>query len=313
MRKRGTLIGSANRTFSWFEFPRTVSNDFMEISPATLALAGLLLAQAPGPSGPQTPTPVDLDTQMMRATFRIVGPSVQEPGKWTTGTAFLMEKPSPTLDNPKREANVCITAAHVLHEISGDVATLVVRTTNDKGAEVPIPQGVQIRSGATPTWYESNDVAAFYCGMPEHASIVHIPMNLAASDQTFTDLDLHPGDEVHVLGYPFGYASSDLGYALLHSARLASLPLTPVADVKRFIVDFPAFGGNSGGPVYLTSGVRSAHGSLTLGAVFTLLGIVVRNTTSPDGRENIGLAEVVHATWITDAMNHLPPLPASVK
>src|ERR1017187_6844369 len=73
----------------------------------------------------------ELNTVLMNSTFEIVGPSSTSIGKTSLGTVFLMAKPQ--LENPKMGYYVLITAAHVLSDISGDDAVLVLRKRSDKG------------------------------------------------------------------------------------------------------------------------------------------------------------------------------------
>jgi len=284
-----------------------------------LLLIGLtafsLSLQDAKPAPPEPPKKTDdVDTQMMRTTFRIWGPSQADPTKAWTGTAFLMAKPLPTPAEPERAAYVCITAGHVLQGIAGDLALGGIRVRDDRDQETRINQNIRIRDNGKPLWVEVNDVAALYCPMPDKLSIIKIPMSFLATDKTFDDFNLHPGDEVRALGYPFGYeVVPPLGYSVLHSGRLASFPLTPMATVKTFIVDFPAFGGNSGGPVYFLAETRVGKSGLQFGSFFSVLGVVTRNITSPDGRENVSLTVVVHANSIREAIDKLPPLPESIK
>jgi len=71
----------------------------------------------------------DLDTLMMNATFRILGPSIEVPGALYTGSGFLVSRSS---EGDPTRSFVGVSAAHVMSGISGDHAVFVVRMRNDQ-------------------------------------------------------------------------------------------------------------------------------------------------------------------------------------
>ena len=251
--------------------------------------------------------PPDIDTAMMNATFRILGPDAGVPGKNLTGTGFLVGRPLPK--DPTKFYLVAVTAAHVLHGISGDFIVCVVRTKNDDGQFERALVQVPIRKNGAPLWKEhpSADVAAFYIRLPKNHAMEVVPMDLLATDEAFEQYQFHPGDEVSGLGYPFGYELNEFGFPILRSGRIASYPLTPVKVMKEFYVDFSAFGGNSGGPVYISAENRSGNSSINLGSIiFRVVGIVTESILSPDRTQNAGITRVVHAQFIRETIALLP-------
>jgi hypothetical protein len=245
------------------------------------------------------------------------GPSSRAPthdaqphaGQFYTGTGFLVGKPTPT--DPKRWFFVTVTAAHVLKGIAGESTNFVFRMKDSESQYQRIVFQVPIRRNGVPLWKEHPfaDVAVMYTTLPNNA-IQTIPLDALATDEDFDKFELHPGDEVKALGYPFGYEVNEFAFPVLRRASLASYPLTPAKKVKQFVVDFPAFGGNSGGPVYINSQNRTYNNSINMGSVvFKVLGIVTQQITSPDKSENIGLTYVVPAEFIREAINLLPSTP----
>ena len=71
----------------------------------------------------------DLDTLMINATFRILGPSIEVPGALYTGSGFLVSRSS--AGDPARSF-VAVSAAHVMSGISGNHAVFVVRMGTTK-------------------------------------------------------------------------------------------------------------------------------------------------------------------------------------
>jgi hypothetical protein len=98
------------------------------------------------------------------------------------------------------------------------------------------------------------------------------------------------------------------------------LPPTPWSRQprqKRFFSIFAVFQGNSGGPVYMVDQNRAYQGNLRIGETIQLIvGLVTQETTHNEQligpynaevhRYPLGLATVVHANFIKEAINMLP-------
>ena len=84
-----------------------------------------------------------MSTVLMQSTFRIEGPSRALPGKTSIGTIFIIGKPLKS--DPSRLAYVLVTPAHVLDDISGPRATLLVRRKNGDGTYVAYFWPIAIR------------------------------------------------------------------------------------------------------------------------------------------------------------------------
>ena len=246
---------------------------------------------------------MDLDTMMMNATFRIMGPSLEVPGALYTGSGFLIDRASAA--DAAGGTVVAVSAAHVLSGISGDYAVFVFRLKNDSTKYERVQCPVRIRMDGRPLWtsHPAEDIVAMHVRMPTGHAMDAIPVSLLATDEAFASYNVHPGDEVSSLGYPFGYELNEFGFPLLRSGRIASFPLTPVRTMKQFFVDFSAGGGTSGGPVYISSQNRTFNNRLTLGrAVFSVLGMVTQNALSPDGKQDAGITKVVHAQFVRETI-----------
>jgi hypothetical protein len=129
--------------------------------------------------------------------------------------------------------------------------------------------------------------------------------------------EVHAGDRLSCLGYPYGAEANDAGFPILRSGHIASYPLTPTKNVKTFFFDFNVFEGNSGGPVYLLDSNRVYEGSTHIGTVQFLVGLVSEQTVFEEEikalsekrtlRHQLGLATVIHAALIREALDLLPP------
>ncbi len=260
---------------------------------------------------PQSPTSFDINTTLMRSTFKIAG-------QGSTGTAFILGKPMAS--DPKKGYYVLVTAAHVLAQMQGEQAILFLRTKQAE-AFTKLPYSIRIRSGTQPLWttHPAADVAVMYVNLPDNADVSLISTDLLANDDTLRRFELHPGDRLACLGYPLGAESNDLGFPVLRSGYIASYPLVPTATVRTFLFDFNVFEGNSGGPVYFVESNRAYGGSVNIGTVQFLVGIVSEQRLAEEQikslnemrleRHRLGLAVVIHAVLIRQALDLLPPAP----
>ena len=118
------------------------------------------------------------------------------------------------------------------------------------------------------------------------------------------------------LRQPKGDGFARLTFPILRSGRIASFPLVPTSTTMAFLLDFPVFSGNSGGPVFMFDSNRVYAGSTHIGTTSLLLGLVSQQknvtetirsldqTLTKD--HSLGIAVVVHASFIRDVMNQLP-------
>jgi hypothetical protein len=253
---------------------------------------------------------VELNTLLMHATFRIQGPKKGESNKISFGTVFIMG--IPITANSTSANIVLVTAAHVLDDIGGEVATLIVRRKNKDGTYTAYPFNIAIRSGGRPLYvtHKTADVSAMYTNLPEDVPITGLSPSFLPDDKRLEEIELHPGDEAFVLGFPLSLGIPG-GFPMLRSGRIASFPLTPMKTVGRFFFDVLLFGGNSGGPVYYTYNNRVSKGVVRTGVVQGVLGLVTqeRRSNIPEFKDrSLSFGVVVPAAFIREAIDMLPPL-----
>ena len=252
----------------------------------------------------------DLNTLLMNSTFKI-----QQDRK--LGTCFILGRPMRT--NPKQAYYVLITANHVLDSLPKDRANIILRTKTGNSYS-RLPHQIQIRRNGIPLWtkHPDVDVAAMYVDIPDEAYLTLLPMTFLASDSILSYFEVHPGDELFSLGYPYGAEANEAGFPILRSGKISSYPLLPVKLVKTFLFDFEVFGGNSGGPVYFVESNRVYAGGTHTGIVQFIIGIAIqekimkeKSVTMTESREifyKLGLANVVHANFIRETIEMLSPL-----
>lgn len=263
----------------------------------------------------------ELNTVLMQSTFMIEGGNGH--GQNSLGTVFIMGRPYPNQTTAPSQAAkaryVLITAAHVLEEIQGDSAILHLRHLVDADNWVQLPVPIPIRANGRPLWVKNPDadVAAMYISIPASATVAPpISTELLADDKVIAKYELHPGDELYCLGYPFGKMSNAAGFPILRSGEIASYPLLPTSRTKTFLFDFRVFKGNSGGPVYIAQTGRLYGGGYHLESLHFIMGLVSEEDTYDEQfvgqysaelhQFQLGLAVVIHASEIKKTVEMLP-------
>lgn len=248
----------------------------------------------------------EINTQLMEATFEIVGPSAKQQGATSGGTVFLMGKP--LSDNSA--SYVLITATHVLEEIAGDTAKIFFRWRNDDGSYGQRDYEFAIRENGKALYvkHKDVDVAAMYMRMPiEFQKVKLLSIDLIGTDEWLKKFEVHPGDELICLGYPL-FAAGQHGYPILRSGKIASYPLVPAKDQKNWLFDFRIFPGNSGGPVYFADRNRLYGGATHVGETIQFLaGLITQQVNSTIFKDkDLSLGVVIPAVFIRETLDLLP-------
>jgi hypothetical protein len=124
-------------------------------------------------------------------------------------------------------------------------------------------------------------------------------------DRKIGYIELHPGDEVFVLGFPLAAAGPG-GFPILRFGRIASYPLTPMRQIREIYLDLFIAGGNSGGPVYFSYANRVIDGRTDHRRYQGILGLVTQEAKSQlfsDKSLNFGV--IVSAPFIQETINKL--------
>lgn len=254
--------------------------------------------------------PDDFSETLMRSTFKIEQGGI-------IGSSFLMA--TPDLENPTRGHFVLLTATHVFEAMPGDTATLHLRIEQD-GGFTPLLYDIAIRNAGAPLWvsHPLADVAALRVALPAQADYRLVSTEVLATAETIKRYELQPGEEVLVLGFPFGKASDAAGFPVLRGARIASYPILSSKESLTFLLDMEVFPGNSGGPVFLSQRGRYYGGTIHMDTYNrAVLGVVSLEEIYPENvvtegaieirKHRLGLARAVHASFIAELLAVLPP------
>lgn len=285
-------------------------------------LAAFLLAFPPAAfagalESADSPVEQDISTVLMQSTFEITGPGAHP----SVGTGFVVAKPGA---DPSLHYYVLVTANHILDGIAGPEALLWAREKEGENWR-KIPLHMRIRDPHhQPLWvkHPAADVAVMYVDFPPSLRPERVVSTAwFADDHALAEFEVRPGDPVFILGYPFGTESSEGGFPVLRAGWIASYPLLPSRSIKKFLVSFEVFPGNSGGPVYLLDYNRVYAGATHMGSIHFLIGLVSEQVTvAHEVQELYGtrkqnyplhVAVVVPASLIADTIAMLPVLPSA--
>lgn len=238
----------------------------------------------------------DLSADLMKATVQIEQPLGA--GTRTVGTGFLIS--APTIDGTPRV--VLVTASHVLDKMPGAQARIGYRNLTPDGVWRYAPQPLKIRNQDAPVWtrHPARDVAVMEITAPAEFAKAAIPLAWLATDQTFDENAVGPGDELLALGFPRGLAANPAGFPILRAGRVASYPLVPAANNPTFLLDFAVFSGNSGGPVYMAQSARRRPGADPVHGAQFIAGLLTQQVELGGERLQIGI--VTHARFIREAI-----------
>jgi hypothetical protein len=171
----------------------------------------------------------ELNTLLMRSTFKIESQS-------TIGTTFIIGKP--VSGDSKEQYFILVTAAHVLSEMKEDIVTLFLRKNQGANKFSKYTWPLQIRKQGAPLWkkHPEADIAVMYVLLPKEVDLQMLPMSFLANDKKLLEFELHPGDNLSCLGYPYGFEANEAGFPVLRSGQIASYPLTPTDKVKKLFL-----------------------------------------------------------------------------
>lgn len=208
----------------------------------------------------------DFATDVMNATFKFYDPD-------STATCFLVRR------EPPDTANYLVTAAHVMEEVKGRTAVLVLRTPKADGTFARRDYTLTLRTNGRPLWvrHPTEDVAVLRLTAPLPEPVAALPESALADEARFKQSGVHICSPLFVLTYPTRLEANDAAFPIARRGIFASAPLLPMPVTSglmpkskkstppvTFLADFTTFAGDSGGPVF----IEAADGSpLVVGIV----------------------------------------------
>ncbi|MGV3533399.1 MAG: S1 family peptidase [Chthoniobacteraceae bacterium] len=259
-------------------FPRLVKGRML----AALLLLSILSARSSDAA--------NFPTEVMDATFKLFHPS-------STGTCFLVRREAPDA------AIYLITAAHSFERMSGNSATLVLRKAQDRSFERH-DYKIPIRRDGSPLWvrHATQDVAVLRLEEPLPVPVTALPSAALADEAMMLSAGVHICSPLFLLTYPERVESNSAGFPIARQGIFASPPLLPVDTNPTFYGDFPAYAGDSGGPVFLPGGEGQR---LVVGMVTAKLRHDEKIETQHEERtihHPLNLGIIVHAHYLRETL-----------
>jgi hypothetical protein len=237
---------------------------------------------------------------IMQATFRLTD------GR-TSGTAWLVSIPSKK-DTPGKTA--VVTAAHVFQNLKGESATLILRKKNGDGSFERLEHRFGIREKSHMLWtqHSQHDIAAIKIVLPVAADVTPIPLKQLTDAESAANT-LPPAQRCLIPTFPAQMEGNRAGWPVLRNATVASFPNAPVHRHPQFILDYNAFGGDSGAPVVLVQ--QNSNSQQVPKIVGMILGQhrQTDRTITPNEERTVhtslGLGIAVHTAFIRETIDQL--------
>lgn len=180
--------------------------------------------------------------ELLQATFRIAD-------REHSGTCFLIATKEADALKPRRV--ILATAAHVMEQMAGNECELVLRSASEDQVFSRQPLTIMIRNEGKQLWtrHPDIDIATILVDLPENVAVRPLLLEQLADEARVIDKTVRVGRETWVPCYPAKLESNEAGWPVLRKGSIASHPLTPVKSTKTMLIDYTAFGGDSGSPV----------------------------------------------------------------
>lgn len=181
----------------------------------------------------------------------LLGATCKIANNTSTATGFLVSETAARVE--PADSAILVTAAHVFTQATGDTATLIARKAGPDESFLRLDLTVALRAQNQPLWvkHPTVDVAALRVKLPSECVCRPLPLAWISREAPASDSPFRAGASVRLLTYPAQLAANEAGFAVIRSGIVASYPLRPLKQAPTFLVDTSAFGGDSGGPVFV--------------------------------------------------------------
>ena len=182
--------------------------------------------------------------ELLQATFRITDQD-------HSGTCFLISPKSVDTAHPRRV--ILATAAHVFEQMAGQECEVILRTQAQQDSYLRSPHSVAIREEGKPLWirHPDVDVATLFFDLPEGVAATPFSIDQLADEARVNDRTVRIAAEAWIPCFPAKLEANEAGWPVLRKGSIASHPLRPFKSAKTMLIDYRAFGGDSGAPVAL--------------------------------------------------------------
>lgn len=201
-----------------------------------------------------------------------------------------------------------VTAAHIFESCSETVTVGFRRKNNGVFKEFPVTVKIRENGHAIYSRHSEYDIAILKIVANAEIDSCLLSHDFICDDKMLENSDFGIGSSLLVIGYPYGEACNDAGFAYARTAAVSSFPVLPSSLYPVFHVDFEVFAGYSGAPVIL----NDEKGRFCLAGM--VLEEVFLEEIQPTGkkkalrtRRGLGLARALNGSIIKDflkSVNH---------
>ena len=193
----------------------------------------------------------DFAVEMMEATFRIE----------SSATCFFLRREAPD------DALYLVTAGHTIGDDMQEKFGVILRRRAGDGSYERVEFSVPLRKHDKPLWvrHEKHDIAVVRVVDPLPVQPPALPAAALADEARLKGAGARLCGPVFILTYPAGLEANKAGLPVARHGIFASPPLLPLAAHPTFLVDYNAFPGDSGAPVFIEG---TDHHPLVAGIVF---------------------------------------------
>ena len=198
-----------------------------------------------------------------------------------------------------------VTTAHTLERTKGESVLLVLREKTEAGAHRRHDHKILVRRGKEALWprHPEEDVAALRLDGPLPLPVQGLPVSALADGRRLAEEGLGTCSPLFVLSYPHRFEANDAAFPVARQGIIASHPFPAIVGKPRFLADFSAYAGDSGGPVF----VRSKTGeALVIGMVLARFHHDEKVKTEVEERtihHPLGLGSVLDARIVRDTLD----------
>lgn len=181
----------------------------------------------------------EAENRVIAATFKLFSPD-------STSTCFLVR----AADGAK--ALCLVTTAHSLERVKGETALLVLRKKREDGRYERLDHRIRVRDGDKPKWtkHPEEDVAVLVLEEPLPVPAGELPMAAISDGPRMAAEGLDTFSNILLLVYPHRFEANKSAFPVARRAMIAGHPFLPAME-KRYLAEFEAFAGDSGGPAFV--------------------------------------------------------------
>ena len=196
-----------------------------------------------------------------------------------SGTAFVVESAEKDL--------YLVTAGHTFKKSDRREAKIVTRDSEGQRKELKI---IVRNSDGVPLWksHSKHDIAAIKIELDHPLSQFRYTEKQVLTEEYFELGLVSVGTDCMIPCFPAKLESTSGGYPVLRKGSIASHPIDPATNAT-FLVDYHAFGGDSGAPV-----VASIKPTPDSNAELAIIGLVFAQTRQTDKSVTPFEERVVH-------------------